>query len=60
MDVVHVVWKGKDSEGACDISLEIVIVTAKKGLLLTYWGLPEGAKKYSNDLEAIAESIKPL
>ena len=60
MDVVHVVWKGKDSEGACDISLAVVIVTAKKGLLLTYWGSPEGAKKYSNDLEATAESIKPL
>jgi hypothetical protein len=60
MDVVDVRWDGKDSDGACRVSLSIVIVTAKKGLLLTYWGSPEGAKKYSKDLDAIAESIKPL
>jgi hypothetical protein len=60
MDVVDISWDGKDSEGACRVSLSIVIVTAKKGLLLTYWGSPEGAKKYGKDLDAIAESIKPL
>jgi hypothetical protein len=60
MDVVDISWDGKDSEGACRVSLSIVIVTAKKGLLLTYWGSPEGSKKYGKDLDAIAESIKPL
>jgi hypothetical protein len=60
MDVVDVSWQGKDSDGACEVSLSIVVVTAKKGLLLTYWGSPEGKKKYDKDLQAIAESIKPL
>jgi hypothetical protein len=60
MNVVDVSWQGKDSDGACEVSLSIVVVTAKKGLLLTYWGSPEGKKKYDKDLQAIAESIKPL
>jgi len=60
MDVVDIKWEGKDSDGECEVSLAIVVVTAKKGLLLTYWGSPEAKKKYDKDLQAIAESIKPL
>lgn len=60
LNVVDISWAGKDSDGACEVSLSIVVVTGKKGLLLTYWGSPEGKKKYDKDLQAIAESIKPL
>jgi hypothetical protein len=60
LNVVDISWSGKDSDGACEVSLSIVVVTAKKCLLLTYWGSPEGKKKYDKDLQAIAESIKPL
>jgi hypothetical protein len=60
MDVINVIWKGKDADGPCEVSLTIFVVTPKKGLLLTYWGPAEGAKKYDADLTAIVQSIKPL
>jgi hypothetical protein len=60
LDVVDVSWDGKDSEGACNVSLSIVMVTPQKGLLLTYWASPEGEKKYEKDLREIGQSIKPL
>lgn len=59
LDVINVIWKGKDADGDCAVSLTIFVVTAKKGVLLTYWG-PQGSTKYDDDLTAIVNSIKPL
>jgi hypothetical protein len=59
MEAVDVSWKGKDSEGECNISLTIVIASGTKGLLLTYWASPDGEKKNSQDLGQIVNSIKP-
>ena len=60
MDVVDVSWRGKDSEGDCNISLTVVVVTGNKGLLLTYWASPDGEKKHSQDLVQILNSIKAI
>jgi hypothetical protein len=60
MEVVDVSWKGKDSEGDCNVSLTVVVVNGKKGLLLTYWASPDGEKKNSQELVQILHSIKPL
>ncbi|MBV8213450.1 MAG: hypothetical protein JOZ08_09555 [Verrucomicrobia bacterium] len=60
MDVVDVSWRGKDSTGECNVSLTVVVVTGKKGLLLTYWASPDGEKKNSQDLVQILHSIKPI
>jgi hypothetical protein len=60
MDVVDVSWRGKDSEGDCNISLTVVVASSSKGLLLTYWASPDGEKKHSQDLMQILHSIKPI
>ena len=60
MDVVDVSWRGKDSTGECNVSLTVVVVTGKKGLLLTYWASPDGEKKNSQDLVQILHNIKPI
>ena len=60
MDVIDVSWRGKDSEGDCNVSLTVVVASANKGLLLTYWASPEGEKKNSQDLAQILHSIKPI
>lgn len=58
MDVVDFSWDGKDADGATKISLTIVQVTAKKGLLILYWASPEGEKKHQAELDAILKSLK--
>ena len=58
MDVVEVDWKGKDKEGAAEISLSIVAVGSDKALLLVYWASPEGTKKHIKALGEIASSVK--
>lgn len=60
MDVIDVSWQGKDSDGDCNVSLTIVIVTGNKGLLLTYWASPGGEKKHSEELVQILHSIKAI
>jgi hypothetical protein len=58
MDTVDISWDGKDEEGPAKISLTVVSVTEKEGLLLIYWASPEGEKKHQEELSAIAKSIK--
>jgi hypothetical protein len=58
LDVVDIAWDGKDEDGPAKISLTVVAVTKTKGLLLIYWASPEGEKKNSEALGAIAKSIK--
>jgi hypothetical protein len=58
MDVVDFSWDGKDTDGATKISLTIVQVSAKKGLLILYWASPEGEKKHQAELDAIIKSLK--
>lgn len=61
MTFVRFDWDGKDSAGACKVSISVVIITPKKeGLLLTCWTSQEGEEKYEQDLTAIARSIKRL
>ncbi|MDQ6765830.1 MAG: histidine kinase [Verrucomicrobiota bacterium] len=58
MDVVDLSWDGKDEDGPTKVSVTLVAVTKEKGLLLTYWGSPEGEKKHATELRDIAQSIK--
>lgn len=60
LDVVGVSWSGKDEEGPARISLSVVVLNNEKGLLLVYWGSPEGEKKNQADLSKISNSIKKL
>ena len=60
MEVMEVDWKGKDKDGATEISLSIVVVTKDKGLLVVYWASPEGTKKHMKTLGEIANSIKAI
>jgi len=58
MEGVDVTWTGKDKEGSAVISLSILMVNSNDALLLTYWGSPEGTKKYSKELGEILHSVK--
>lgn len=60
MEVMEVDWKGKDKDGATEISLSIVVVTKEKGLLIVYWASPEGTKKHTKALGEIASSVKAV
>ena len=60
MSGVQVNWTGKDADGAANIGLTVLAVTEKRGLILTYWGSPEGEKDNIEELGAIAQSLKPV
>jgi hypothetical protein len=60
MDVVNYDWDGEDEDGKCKISVAIIGVTPKRGLLLLYWASPAGEKKHEKALAAIQESITSL
>jgi hypothetical protein len=58
MEVFEIDWKGKDKDGATEISLSVIVVSKDKGLLLVYWASPEGTKKHIKTLGEIANSVK--
>jgi len=60
MDVTDIAWDGKDADGPTKVSLTIVEVTKKKGLLILYWASPEGEKKHQEELTKIMQSLKKL
>ncbi|OYU49620.1 MAG: histidine kinase [Rhizobiales bacterium PAR1] len=60
MTGVHVHWTGTDEDGPAQIGLTILAVTDKRGLILTYWGSPDGEKANLKELSAIADSLKPV
>lgn len=59
MDVVEVAWKGEDAGGPCEVSLNLVGVTEKEGLMLLYWAPPGADEEYAEEMAAIAASISP-
>lgn len=60
MSGIQVRWTGKDEDGVANIGLTVLTVTEKRGLILTYWGSPDGEKENLKELTAIAESLKPV
>jgi hypothetical protein len=60
MSGVQVNWTGTDDDGATQIGLTVLSVTDKRGLILTYWGSPEGEKANMKELGEIANSLKPV
>ena len=60
MPVVDVSWDGKDEDGPARVTLMVVSVTDKEGLLVIYWASPEGEKKHQADITKIAKSIKKI
>lgn len=60
MTGIQVRWTGKDEDGVANIGLTVLTVTEKRGLILTYWGSPDGEKENMKELKAIAESLKPV
>lgn len=59
MDVVEVSWNGEDAGGPCEVSLNLVGVTEKEGLMLLYWAPPGADEEYAEEMAAIASSISP-
>jgi hypothetical protein len=60
MEVVEVAWKGEDAGGPCEVSLNLVGVTEKEGLMLLYWAPPGADDEYAAEMAAIAASISPV
>lgn len=60
MTGVQVKWDGKDEDGPTQVSLTLLQVTDAKGLVLTYWASPEGAKDNAVALNAIITSLKAV
>jgi hypothetical protein len=60
MEAVDLSWDGKDKDGPTKVSVTLVVASAKKVLVLTYWASPDGEKANEKDLMAIAGSIKPV
>ena len=57
---IQVKWEGKDEDGPTQVSLTILVLSDKKGLVLTYWASPEGAKENAVDLNTIITSLKAV
>lgn len=57
---VQVKWEGKDEDGPTQVSLTLLQVSDTKGLVLTYWASPDGAKENAVDLNAIITSLKAV
>jgi predicted Zn-dependent protease len=53
-------FDGKDADGPCKISLTVLQVSEKKGLLILYWASPEGEKKHDAELGKIMQSLKAI
>jgi len=51
-------FDGKDEDGPAKISLMVIQISEKKGLLLLYWASPEGEKKHQAELDTILGSLK--
>ncbi len=60
MDAVDLSWDGKDKDGPTKVSVTLIVASASKVLVLTYWASPDGEKTNEADLIAIASSIKPV
>jgi hypothetical protein len=59
MDMTNFDWTGTDSDGDVDVSLSLLSPRADKLLVITYWGSKDTEKKHANELQAIANSLKP-
>ncbi len=60
MDVVDLAYDGEDADGPTHISLTILGITNKKGLLMLYWANPAKEKKHQEELNGILQSIQPV
>lgn len=59
MDMTNFDWTGTDSEGAVDVSLSLLSPKPGKLLVVTYWGAKDTEQKHAQELQAIANSMKP-
>ncbi len=57
---IQLKWEGKDDDGPTQVSLTVLPVTDTRGVILTYWGSPEGAKANIKDLTSIITSLKGI
>jgi hypothetical protein len=60
MSGAEIDWTGTDKDGDTQISLTILFASKERLVMLTYWGTPEGGKANAEELNKIAESIKPI
>ena len=60
MKGIAVNFTGKDKDGDAQISLILLAASKDRLIMLTYWSSPEGAKANEDDLNKIADSIKPV
>jgi hypothetical protein len=57
---VDIDWIGTDKDGDTEISLMVLGASKDRLVMLTYWGTPEGGKANGEELNKIAQSIKPV
>lgn len=60
MEVVDVQWKGTDSGGPCEVTLDLIGLSDAEGLMILYWAPPGADSNYAEELKGIFESIRPL
>lgn len=60
MKMGSLVWKGKDKDGDCTVSLVFLQVTEETTITLIYWATDEMVKKHQKDINGVIESMKPV
>lgn len=60
LPVVQLEFDGKDDDGPTSVALSVFVLSGDRIGILTFWGSPEGQKKYASQLEAILKSLQPL
>ncbi len=60
LDALKVDFSGTDPNGESEITVILIALPAKAGFVaVAYWGDDEAQESVGNDLQAIAESIRP-
>ena len=59
MELQTLDWDGKDAGGDASIGMAFLQPSPEKMLIITYWGTKGEEDKYTADLGAIMQSIKP-
>jgi hypothetical protein len=60
LPVVHIEFDGRDDDGPTLVTLSVFVLSGDRIGILTYWGSPEGQKKYDRQLTGIINSLQPL
>ena len=60
LPVVNIEFDGKDEDGPTSVALSVIDLPGDRIGILTFWGSPDGQKKYAGQLAGILKSLQPL